>query len=159
DPDSELRSTTFPEDTGNVDEYGYDRAGRMTSAAMNKGAEPLTSLEYSRDKLGQVESLKSEGLPGSESEVFEYDENDRLMKAGSEGFEYDSANNLTKALGGANAYDAAGQLKSRAGTSYRYDRAGERIESGPPTASYISSIGSVGSSNGQFEHPAGIAVD
>lgn len=159
DPDSELRSTTFPETTGNVDEYGYDRAGQMTEVEMNKNAEPLASLEYSRDKLGQVESLTSKGLPGSESEAFEYDENDRLTKAGSEGFEYDAANNLTKALGVANTYDTANQLKSRAGTSYRYDRAGERIEAGPPTAGYISSFGSAGSGNGQFEHPAGIAVD
>jgi RHS repeat-associated protein len=159
DPDSDLQSTTFPEGTENIDEYGYDRAGRMSGIEMSKGAETLASLGYSRDKLGQVESLTSEGLPGPESEAFEYDENDRLTKAGPEAFEYDPANNLTKAVGLANAYDVANQLRSRAGTSYRYDRAGERIEAGPPTASYVSSFGSAGSGNGQFEHPAGIAVD
>jgi RHS repeat-associated protein len=159
DPDSDLQSTTFPEGTENIDEYGYDRAGRMTGVEMDEGAEPLASLEYLRDKLGQVESLTSEGLPGSESEAFEYDENNRLTKAGSEDFEYDAANNLTKALGIANTYDAANQFKSRAGTSYRYDRAGERIEAGPPTAGYISAFGSTGNGNGQFEHPAGIAID
>jgi RHS repeat-associated protein len=159
DPDSDLQSTTFPESTENIDEYGYDRAGRMNGIEMSKGAETLASLEYSRDKLGQVESLMSEGLPGLESEAFEYDENDRLTKAGPEGFAYDAANNLTKAVGLANAYDVANQLKSRAGTSYRYDRAGERIEAGPPTAGYVSSFGFAGNGNGQFEHPAGIAVD
>jgi RHS repeat-associated protein len=131
----------------------------MGGVEMKQGAESLASLGYSRDALGQVEELTSEGLPGSGSEAFEYDAGNRLVQAGSEAFEYDAASNLTKAPGTANTYNAAGQLKSAAGFAYHYDRRGRRTEAVAPTAEYATSVGSGGSGNGQFQYPGGIAVD
>jgi RHS repeat-associated protein len=137
--DSELKATTFPSATGNVDEYGYDRADRMSSVAIKKGAETLASLSYTRDKAGQLESLISKGLPGAEEEAFSYDENERLTGAGASNFEYDAANNLTEAPGTTNEYDAAGQLETGTGSTYGYDEEGERTKLTPssgPASTY-----------------------
>lgn len=159
DPNSNLTSTTFPEGTGNIDEYAYDHADRMSEIEMKKGPETLASLSYSRDKAGQLDGLASKGLPGPESEAFEYDADNRLTQAGSEGFEYDDANDLTKIPGATNSYDAANQLESGAGLAYRYNKRGERTEAGSPPAKFQSEFGSPGNENGQFAHPAGIALD
>lgn len=158
-PDSGLTGTTFPEGTGNVDEYGYDRADRMSEVQMKQGTETLASLAYSRDEAGQIESLTSEGLPGAEEEAFEYDENGRLTKAGSESFGYDAANDLIEAPGTANTYDAANQLDTGTEVAYAYNALGQRTRESRPPASYLSSFGSFGGGTGQFSHPAGIAVD
>lgn len=159
DPDSDLEATTFPEGTGEVDSYSYDRAGRMDGVEMKQGPEALASLGYSRDNLGRVEAMTSGGLPGAGPEAFEYDEGNHLLQAGSEAFEYDGAGHLTEAPGTTNTYDAAGQLKSGAGLAYHYDGRGRRTAAGAPTAEYVASFGSSGSENGQFQHPSGIAVD
>jgi RHS repeat-associated protein len=129
--DSALKATTFPSGTGNVDEYGYDPAGNMSSVAIKKGAETLASLSYTRDKAGQLESLLSSGLPGAAEEEFSYDENERLTKAGSDSFEYDAANNLTEAPGTANSYDKASQLEAATGVSFGFDEEGERTKRTP----------------------------
>jgi RHS repeat-associated protein len=129
--DSALKATTFPSGTGNVDEYGYDRADLMSSVAMKKGAETLASLSYTRDKAGQLESLVSAGLPGAEEEEFSYDENERLTNAGSEAFKYDAANNLTEAPGTSNSYDKASQLEAATGASFSFDEEGERTKRTP----------------------------
>jgi RHS repeat-associated protein len=159
DPDSNLKSTTFPEGTANVDEYGYDRADRMSAVQLKKGAETPASLGYSRDKVGLLEGLSAKGLPGAESEAFEYDEDSRLTKSGAEGFGYDAADNLTSAPGTTNVYDAANELEAGTGAAYSYDKLGERTRAAPPLASYASSFGSFGSGTGKFSHPAGIAID
>jgi RHS repeat-associated protein len=159
DPDSNLTDKVFPEATDIVDELSYDRAGRLSGVEVTQEASSLASLAYVRDDLGQVESLISKGLPGGETESFEYDPDNRLLDAGAESFEYDAANNLTAAPGTVNAYDPAGQLKSGTGTQYRYNALGERVEAGSGTAAYSSAFGSPGSGNGEFEHPAGIATD
>lgn len=159
DPNSNLESKVLPEGTGIVDEFEYDRADRLTSIEVKAGAEPLASLGYVRDDVGQVMSLTSKGLPGVESEAFEYDENDRLLKAGEEDFEYDDANNLVEAAGATNSFDVANQLREGAGIAYRYDPSGQRQEAGPLVAGYASAFGVSGSENGQLDHPAGMAVD
>jgi YD repeat-containing protein len=159
DPDSNLKSTTFPEGTANVDEYGYDRADRMSAVQLKKGAETPASLAYSRDKAGLLEGLTSKGLPGAESEAFEYDKDSRLTKSGAESFGYDATDNLTSAPGTTNTYDAANELEAGTGAAYSYDKLGERTRAAPPLASYASSFGSFGSGTGKFSHPAGIAID
>jgi RHS repeat-associated protein len=159
DASSNLTSTTFPAGTGNVDEYGYDRAGQISGVQMKRGSTTLASLSYTRDKAGQIESLTSQGLPGAKEEAFGYDEDNRLTKAGSEGFAYNKANNLTELGGKTSTYDAANQLASRAGVNFGYNGVGERTTESSPAATYVSSFGSGGSGNGQFSKPTGIARD
>ena len=136
DGDSSLASTSFPEGTGNVDEYDHDRADRISEITMRKGEETLAALGYSRDGAGQVEAQAAVGLPGPEAESFSYDENNRLVEAGSEAFEYDAADNMTEAPGTTNAYDGANQLEEGTDVEYGYDEEGERSKAvspgGPP---------------------------
>ncbi len=137
DRDSDPTATTFPAATADKDEYGFDRADRMSSVTFRKGAETLASLGYTRDKVGQLESLTTKGLPGAEAESFGYDEDGRLKTAGAAGYEYDAADNLTKAPGTTNAFDKAAQLESATGATFAYDNEGERTKrtptSGPAT--------------------------
>ncbi|MBS1860984.1 MAG: RHS repeat protein [Actinobacteria bacterium] len=145
--DSEPTATTFPTATGDKDEYGYDRADRMSAVTMKKGSETLASLAYSRDPTGQLESLTSKGLPGAEEESFSYDENERLTKAGSAEFGYDAANNITKAPGTTNAYDKASQIESATGAAFTFNKEGERTKeapsSGPATTYRYDQAGSL----------------
>jgi RHS repeat-associated protein len=129
--DSNLKDITFPAGTGNVDEYEFDQASRMSKATFSKSMETLASLSYTRDKIGQVEEEANTGLPGSEEITYGYDESERLVEAGEGSFEYDDADNLTKALGTTNAYDAASQLETGTGVSYTYDKLGQRVETAP----------------------------
>jgi RHS repeat-associated protein len=146
--DSAPTLTTFPVGTGDTDQYGYDRAGRMASATMKQGAETLTSLTYSRDPAGQLESLVSKGLPGPETEAFSYDENERLKTAGGATYEYDAANNITEAPGTTNAYDKASQIASATGASFTFDKEGDRTKltpsSGPGTTYKYDQAGDLG---------------
>ncbi|HEX5525990.1 MAG TPA: RHS repeat-associated core domain-containing protein [Solirubrobacterales bacterium] len=138
DADSNLTAITFPSESGNADEYSYDRASQISEAKFKKGTETLASLTYTRDPLGQVEAEARKGLPGPEELSYGYDEANRLVKAGAESFEYDPADNLTKGIGQANAYDAASQLETGTGLTYSYDKLGERTKvtpaSGPATS-------------------------
>ena len=131
DADSNLTGIAFPTASGNVDEYAYDRASRMSTATFKKGSEALASLSYVRDALGQVEEEARSGLPGSEEVSYGYDQNNRLVEAGPASFEYDAADNLTKGNGSTNTYDAASQLETGTGITYSYDKLGERIKSTP----------------------------
>ncbi len=139
DADSELEGITFPAGSGNVDEYAYDRADRVSEATFTKGVKTLASLSYGRGKIGEIEKEIVKGLPGPEERTYGYDKNDRLAEAGAASFEYDAVDNLTKAPGTINAYDAASQLESGTGVSYSYDKLGERIKatpSGGPATTY-----------------------
>jgi RHS repeat-associated protein len=162
DADSNIESTTFPEGTGNVDEYGYDHADRMSGVQMKQGSETLASLGYSRDKVGNIEGLTSKGLPGAEEEAFSYDKNNRVIEAGTERFEYDPANNLTEDSGVTNFYDAANELEKSSDATYAYDEEGERIKTTPLAGAspvYDSSIGGKGSGAGDLAAPAALALD
>ncbi len=139
DADSNLEETLFPASTNNVDEYGYDRAGRMDEANFLKGGEPLAALSYIRDSAGQIENESKTGLPGAEEVAFDYDENERLIEAGEGSFEYDLADNLTKAPGTTYTYDKASQLETGTEASYTYDNLAQRVEtapSGSPATTY-----------------------
>ena len=139
DADSNLEQIAFPTASGNVDEYTYDRASRMTSATFSKESETLGSLTYGRDPLGQVEEEVREGLPGAGAVGYGYDKDNRLVEAGAAIFEYDNADNLTKGLGSSNTYDAASQLEAGTGVTYDYDQLGQRVEADPssgPATSY-----------------------
>lgn len=136
-PDSGVKSTTFPEGTGNVDEYTYDRTDLLSEVNAKQGAETLASLGYTRDKAGLIEKQVSSGLPGAAELSFEYDANNRLTKAGGSSYEYDAADNLIKAPGTTNVYDKASQLEAGTGATYSFNKEGQRTKltpaSGPAT--------------------------
>ncbi len=134
DADSNVEAIAFPTASGNVDEFTYDPTDRMLSANMKKGAESLAAIAYSRDKLGQVEVMASEGLPGEAEQSYEYDEDNRLIKAGSGSYEYDPADNPIKTPTSINAFDNADQLETGTGVGYEYDALGERLKSTPSGA-------------------------
>ncbi len=135
DADSNVEAISFPTPSGNVDEYAYDRADRMSGASFEDGAETLASISYSRSKIGQVEEEAVQGLPGPEETSYAYDKDDRLTIAGEASFEYDAADNLIKGLGSTNTYDAASQLEAGTGVSYAYDKLGERTKATPEVGS------------------------
>jgi len=135
-----LEAIQFPAASGNVDEFSYDRAGRMLSATFAKGEELLASVAYERDPLGQVEAMVSEGLPGPSEETYEYDDNERLVKAGAETFEYDDADNPIETPGSTNAFDKASQLETGTNVAYEYNPMGERTKATPsvgPATNYV----------------------
>ncbi len=137
--DSDIEAITFPAASGNLDEFGYDRTDRMTTADMTKGPESLAAIAYSRDQLGQLEGMASEGLPGEAEQSYEYDEDNRLIKVGSASYEYDPADNPIKTPGSINAFDEASQLETGTGVGYEYDSLGERLKATPsegPATSY-----------------------
>jgi RHS repeat-associated protein len=139
DADSDIEAIQFPAGSGNVDEFSYDQAGRMSSVSFEKGAESLASIAYERDPLGQMEAIVSEGLPGPEEESYEYDDDNHLVKAGAEAFEYDKADNPIKTPGSTNAFDDASQLETGTGVAYEYNPIGERVKATPssgPATSY-----------------------
>ena len=137
DRNSQLKSTTFPSGSTNVDEYAHNAADQLTKVTMKKGAETLASLTYTRDKVGQVESEVQTGFPGGEKTAYVYDENERLSKAGSAEFKYDAANNPTSLAGTSYSYDKASQLEKGGGVTFTFNKVGQRTkaapESGPAT--------------------------
>lgn len=126
DANSDLTSTSFPESTGETDQYAYEADGAIESVAMKKGAETLASLEYTRNKDLQVTKATTKGLPGEEKPAFSYDENSRLSKGAGIKYEYDAANNPTKIGSTTYSYDVAGQLEKTPSTTYSFDELGER---------------------------------
>lgn len=131
DANSNVEAITFPAASGNVDEFSYDRTDRMLTADMARGPESLAAIAYTHDKLGQVEAMASEGLPGPVEEAYEYDKDNRLIKAGSGSYEYDSADNPLKTPTSVNSFDDASQLETGTGISYEYDAIGERVKATP----------------------------
>lgn len=139
DADSNLKTIEFPSESEGVDEFAYDPNGLMISAVMARAEEPLAAIAYERDKVGQIEVMASEGLPGSAEEGYEYDKDDRLIAAGATEFEYDPADNPIETPGSSNSFDAASQLEAGTEMSYEYNSIGERIGAMPaglPPTSY-----------------------
>jgi RHS repeat-associated protein len=161
--DSQLKATTFPATTTNADEYGYNRAGELTSTSMKKGAEVLASLSYGRDKIGQLTSTTQKGVPGPESLGYEYDAGNRLVKGAGNSYEYDLAGNLIKeAWGGWSesfTYDAASQLVSATERAFTYNKVGQRVKYSPleatPEAYAYDQAGNLTSvqRSGEFTNP------
>jgi RHS repeat-associated protein len=138
DPDSDLTTTIFPSETKNEDKYAYNHDDQINEVAMLKSTETLATLAYSRDSDGQVTQTASKGLPGEESTAYNYDENDRLTKAGTIESKYDAANNLTKEGASEYTYNAADQLEKGTGVTYSHDELGERTKTAPTTGPAIS---------------------
>ncbi len=131
DADSNLKTTTYPTGTSNVDTYTYDETDAMKEVKMTKGAETLASLLYTRNKDAQVKGATSKGLPGEEKPAYEYDKNNRLTKGAAVAYKYDAANNPTTIGTGTYKYNAASQLETGPSLTYTYDELGERTKTKP----------------------------
>jgi RHS repeat-associated protein len=81
---------------------------------------------------GQVKTATQKGLPGEEKVSYDYDENNRLKKAGSE-YKYNAADNPTKTASGTNTYNEADELTKSTSVTYSYDELGERTKRTPTT--------------------------
>ncbi|WP_426573906.1 RHS repeat-associated core domain-containing protein [Aquihabitans sp. McL0605] len=162
DEDSNWTTSTFPMPSGtaNTDVYGYDAAGRMTSATWRQGPSTGTVLgseTYTRptSKKGMVDTTTTTGTAttsGANPTTNTYDGRDRLTAAGSESFAIDPAGNLTKGPSGQlQVVDPAQQLcwtspiattgtcasPPSDATTYSYDERGNRTSQQP--------VGGVGS--------------
>lgn len=129
---SQIKTTTFPSETTNVDEYAYDARGEMTQVSMKKGAAVLASLSYTRDPAGQVKKIDQTGIAGQPAEtVYSYDADDRLLTSNGTTFGYDLASNVTKISSTAYTYDGAGQIATSNTGTFVYNALGQRTKSTP----------------------------
>lgn len=128
--DSQVKATTFPAETSNVDEYAYDKAGQMAEVSMKKKAEVLASMSYTRDKVGQIEKAVEVGFPSEPERKYEYDARNRLTKSNGTTFGYDSANNVTK-IAATYTYDKADQIATASNATFEFNKVGQRIKETP----------------------------
>ncbi|MCI9872814.1 RHS repeat domain-containing protein [Arthrobacter humicola] len=105
--------------TGAVTAYTYDKAGRLTKAAITGGSSPTTYL-YTYDARGN--RLTASGGTGA-SQNFTANPANQISTAG---YTYDGAGNLTADPNGSYGYNGAEQMTSvtKAGTTYNYTYAG-----------------------------------
>ncbi len=128
----QLKTTTFPVETGNVDEYAYNARGDVTQISMKKGLEVFASFAYTRDKAGQVEKVIQKGFPGRPEEVtYGYDPGNRLLKGGGTSFGYDLANDPTTLGAESFTYDKANQIATASSGTMVFNKLGERTKSTP----------------------------
>lgn len=149
DVDSNWTQSTFSDGSSvvNTDEFGYDAAGRMTSATWLQGGPSGTVLgseTYTRpvDTKGMVDVATPAGAAGSGVRDHDYDARDRLTTTGPESFGYDPAGNLVELPDGRlQVFDPAQQLCSSSpsgaagtcahpaddATVFDYDPLGNRI--------------------------------
>ena len=129
--DSQVKATTFPATTTNVDEYAYNKADQLTEVSMKKGAAVLASMAYTRDKLGQVEKSTETGFPEVPEYTYEYDSANRLTKSNGSTFGYDAANNVTKISSATYTYDKADQIATASNATFEFNKLGQRIKETP----------------------------
>jgi len=135
--DSQLKATTFPSTSTNVDEYAYNKADQMTEVAMKKGATVLASMAYTRDKLGQVEKSVDTGFSEEAERAYEYDAGNRLLKSNGTVFEYDKAGNVTKISPTTYTYDKADQIATASNATFEYNKLGQRVKETPSGGSEV----------------------
>ncbi len=129
--DSQVKATTFPAETTNVDEYAYDKAGQLTEVSMKKKAEVLASMTYTRDKIGQIEKAVEKGFPAVPEYKYEYDAANRLTKSNGTLFEYDAANNIKKISPTTYTYDKASQIATASNATFEFNKVGQRVKETP----------------------------
>jgi RHS repeat-associated protein len=129
--DSQLKATTFPVTTTDVDEYAYNRAGQLTEVSMKKKAEVLASMAYTRDKLGQIEKTAEAGFAEVPEYTYEYDAANRLLKSNGTLFEYDKAGNVSKISPTTYTYDKGSQIATGSNASLEYNKLGQRVKETP----------------------------
>ena len=148
DEDSNIVSASTPVGSvSQVDTYGWDKAGQITSTTFKTGTAVLASLAYGRDGKGRLTSeTPNPGGWGGRTRAYDYTKLDQLKTAEGSPFAYDTADNLTRQDSGAiHGFDAANQLcftstTGSAGTcgappagstSYTYDTRGNRTTQRP----------------------------
>jgi RHS repeat-associated protein len=136
--DSQIKATTFPATTTNVDEFAYNRADQLAEVSMKKGAAVLASMTYTRDKIGQLEKDVETGFPEVPEYTYEYDSANRLTKSNGSTFGYDSANNVTNISSTTYTYDKAGQIAVASNATFEYNKLGQRIKETPTGGSATS---------------------
>jgi RHS repeat-associated protein len=129
--DSQVKATTFPTTTENVDEYAYNKADQLTEVSMKKKAEVLASMTYTPDKLGQIEKTVEKGFPAVPEYTYEYDAGNRLLKSNGTLFEYDKANNVTKISPTTYTYDKGDQIATASNATFEFNKLGQRVKETP----------------------------
>ncbi|XAS65656.1 RHS repeat-associated core domain-containing protein [Micrococcaceae bacterium Sec5.8] len=105
--------------TGAVTAYTYDKAGRLTKAAITGGPSPATYL-YTYDARGNRLTASGGTMPSQNLTV------NAANQITSPNYNYDGTGNLTADPNGSYGYNAAQQMTSvtKAGTTYNYTYAG-----------------------------------
>jgi RHS repeat-associated protein len=140
--DSDPTLTTFPAESENKDEYGYNEADQMTEIKMLWATTPYATFAYERDGDGQVTKITEKPLEGSVATINSVlDENDRLIEYNKHLYTYDKGNNPTEIEGKAGyTYNEADQLKESPTAKYKYNEDGQRTKlepkSGEPATTY-----------------------
>ncbi|HYQ77961.1 MAG TPA: DUF6531 domain-containing protein [Solirubrobacterales bacterium] len=129
--DSQVKATTFPATTANVDEYSYNRADQITAVSMKKSAEVLASMTYTRDNLGHITKSVDTGFSEEAERAYEYDAGNRLLKSNGTLFEYDKADNVTKISPTTYTYDKADQIATASNATFEYNKLGQRVKETP----------------------------
>jgi RHS repeat-associated protein len=129
--DSQVKATTFPTETANVDEYAYNKADQLTEVSMKKKAEVLASMSYTRDKLGQIEKSTETGFPEVPEYKYEYDAANRLTTSNGTTFGYDKANNVTKISSVTYTSDKGDQIATASNAAFEFNKVGQRVKETP----------------------------
>jgi len=104
--------------------FGYDHRDRVSSMDYR-----FLRLDYTRDNLGQVSRVDTDGQAGDEN--YSYTPIDQVSQAGLESFAYDPADNLARLDFIGQSYDAANELihENLIFTSnLTYDGRGNRVQ-------------------------------
>lgn len=129
--DSQIHATVFPEETANVDEYAFNPARELAEISMKRGEEALASMSYTRDGIGQIETIEEEGFPEVPEYEYEYDAKNRLTKSNGTTFGYDKVNNVTKISSTTYEYDKGDQIETASSASFEFDELGQRVKETP----------------------------
>lgn len=145
DANSNVDKVTFPAASGLVDNYGFDKAGQLSTITNASAGTTRSSLTYLRDKNDQVNTVSTTGAP-AENHSYTYTPLNQLKGVDGSAYAYDSADNLKTLLSGkTQAFDDANQLcwtgagtgacttPPSGATTYEYDTRGNRTRKVEPT--------------------------
>jgi RHS repeat-associated protein len=117
----------------------YDDSGRQTSLVATRpdGSKPIDRSYKWDDADGDTSLMQSEKREGT-TISYQYDERNRLTKAGSHTYDMDKASNLEAAEGRTFTINSAGQVATSGGITYTHDGNGNLTtgSSGELTATY-----------------------
>ena len=109
-----LTSVSLSRSGGNLAQvsYAYDQAGRVTRISFKDATGIFRTMDIQRDTAGRISQVEDQGAPDPSLEGAElsltYNAADRISTAG---FSHDAAGRLTAASGTSYDYDHSGRLK------------------------------------------------
>jgi RHS repeat-associated protein len=123
DANGNVTNIEFPASSGNIDEFTYDHANRMTASTTTHDSTTTSTVQYGRNPVGQVTATAQSGLPGGDQN-YGYTVLDQLCYAAPAGtggcddppsgattYTYDPADNLTATAAAATQqFNVANQL-------------------------------------------------